>query len=226
MKYRFRALPLYNEDSKHRVDTQKGVIYDVVLAQSGMNKNGTYFSERFLKELEERGNERGYIKARFGHPVMCGNSLGSLIGRYKNFRVSGGKLYGDLYLDDIAKDTQVEGRGISMYDYVMRMATSNSEMFGNSIVISADEIEERYIDKAGKECVAGGHVLREFLASDLVDDPAATDSLFHSVGDDLGVLVSEFLDDHPEIFEALDKNPRILRDFFERYEAYSRRKKL
>lgn len=221
-KYQFRANPKYNQLSAQQIDAEKGVIYGVVLAQKGMNKNGTYFSERFLNELKDKGEERGYIKARFGHPTMCNNSLGSYIGRYKNFRVEDEKLFGDLYLDEIAKDTNVEGRGITMYDYIMRMAQGNSDMFGNSIVILANYVIEEY-EEDGEKKEADGHELIEWISSDLVDDPAATDSLFHSA-DDLGVKITDFLDENPQIFEILEKEPKILGDFFSRYEAYLGRK--
>ena len=222
-KYQFRANPQYNQSVTQNIDTDKGVIYGVVLAQKGLNKNGTYFSERFLNELKAKGDERGYIKARFGHPTMCNNSLGSYIGRYKNFKVEDEKLFGDLYLDDIAKDTNVEGRGITMYDYIMRMAQSNSEMFGNSIVILANYVVEEY-EEDGEKKEADGHELIEWISSDLVDDPAATDSLFHSKNDDLGVKFTDFLDENPEVFDVLEKDPNILGDFFSRYEAYIGRK--
>lgn len=221
-KYQFRANPEYNQSSAQQIDAEKGVIYGVVLAQKGMNKNGSYFSERFLNELKDKGDERGYIKARFGHPTMCNNSLGSYIGRYKNFKVEDEKLFGDLYLDDITKDTNVEGRGITMYDYIMRMAQSNSDMFGNSIVILANYVIEEY-EEDGEKKEADGHELIEWISSDLVDDPAATDSLFHSA-DDLGVKITDFLDENPQIFEILEKEPKILGDFFSRYEAYLGRK--
>ena len=221
-KYQFRANPEYNKASAQQIDAEKGIIYSVVLAQKGMNKNGTYFSERFLNELKAKGDERGYIKARFGHPTMCNNSLGSYIGRYKNFKVEDEKLFGDLYLDDITKDTNVEGRGITMYDYIMRMAQSNSDMFGNSIVILANYVIEEY-EEDGEKKEADGHELIEWISSDLVDDPAATDSLFHSA-DDLGVKITDFLDENPQIFEILEKEPKILGDFFSRYEDYLGRK--
>jgi hypothetical protein len=221
-KYQFRANPEYNKASAQQIDAEKGVICGVVLAQKGLNKNGTYFSERFLNELKDKGEERSYIKARFGHPTMCNNSLGSYIGRYKNFRVEDEKLFGDLYLDDITKDTNVEGRGITMYDYIMRMAQSNSDMFGNSIVILANYVIEEY-EEGGEKKEADGHELIEWISSDLVDDPAATDSLFHSA-DDLGVKITDFLDENPQIFEILEKEPKILGDFFSRYEAYLGRK--
>lgn len=223
-KYRFRAMPSYSKEPTQRVDNQQGIIYGVVLAQKGLNKNETYFSDKFLSDLAKKGNERGYIKARFGHPNMCATSLGSYIGTYKNFRIENEKLIGDLHLSDIAKDTQVEGRGISMYDYVIKMASNHAEAFGNSIVILANTIEETYNDN-GEEKTAFGHELIEWVASDLVDDPAATDSLFHSISsNDFGVILTDFLDENPQIFEILEQKPALFSDFLQRYTNYQTRK--
>lgn len=95
-------------------------------------------------------------------------------------------------------------------------------MFGNSIVILANYVIEEY-EEDGEKKEADGHELIEWISSDLVDDPAATDSLFHSA-DDLGVKITDFLDENPQIFEILEKEPKILGDFFSRYEDYLGRK--
>lgn len=221
MKHFFRSNPLYGAGAP-AVTPQEGVIKNVVLATKGLNKNGTYFSDRFLKQLLEKGNERGYIKARFGHPNMCDTTLGSYIGRYKNFRLQNGKLYGDLYIDPITKQTEVKGRGISMYDYIVQMAQNNHEMFGNSIHISAKFFEETYQEN-GETKRAEGHDLVEWIASDLVDSPAATENLFFGV-EDLGVKITQFLDDTPQIFEVLDKHPEVLAEFLQKYKNYSQNK--
>ena len=96
-------------------------------------------------------------------------------------------------------------------------------MFGNSIVILANYVLEEY-EEDGEKKEADGHELIEWISSDLVDDPAATDSLFHSKNDDLGVKFTDFLDENPEVFDILEKDPNILGDFFSRYEAYIGRK--
>lgn len=168
----------YNEKGDvSRVDSEKGIIYGVALANMGLNKNGYYFSERFLNELKDFGNKKGEIKARFEHPSFTGGSFGSFIGKYKNFNVIDGRLVGDLFLADIARKTEVTGRGISLFDYVMGMAVECPEMFGNSIYVEADVIDEIYKD-GDDDKIGIGLKLIDWCASDLVDDPAATNGLF------------------------------------------------
>lgn len=222
MKHAFRSNPYYSQ--KHvNIDPQNGIISNVILAEKGLNKNGTYFSDRFLNELLQNATEKGYIKARFGHPNMCATSLGSYIGRFKNFKIENNAIYGDLHLDEISKVTQVEGRGISMFDYIIAMAQNNPDVFGNSICIIANSIEEQY-EENGEIVQATGHKLIQWTSSDLVDDPAATNSLFHLENNDLGTLLTDFLDDNPQIFQIMEQKPSIVSDFLERYTHYQQRK--
>jgi hypothetical protein len=103
----------------------------------------------------------------------------------------------------------------------MDMAESNPDMFGNSIHIFSECYES---EVAGKNRVL--HKLDKFKAVDLVDDPAATDALFSSNPNDLGVIITDFLDNNPKIFHVIQKNPEIIQDFFDRYTNYSNRKSL
>lgn len=212
----FQSLALFQTATTQKIDVEKGIIYGVVLACGGKNKNGTYFTDEFLNDLAKQGNEKGEIKSRFGHPTMCASALGTYIGDYKNFSVKDNKLYGDLHLSSVSKKVNVPNGGISMYNYVLEMAQNHSKKLGNSIVVYADyEILQRKKQQGEEEQITALKLI-DFAFSDLVDDPAATDSLFHSAGD-LGTWVGVFLDNHPEIFEALEKKPLIVADFLERY---------
>ncbi|WP_228853247.1 hypothetical protein [Aegicerativicinus sediminis] len=214
----FRSNPTFSKSKNINVDRENGVIKNVQIVKQGTNKNGTYFGETYLKALADGANEQKQgVKSRFGHPNMCSTSLGSYIGRYKNFQAKGDKVFADLHLDPISKKTQVEGKGISMFEYIMDMAESNGDMFGNSIHIPTPEFEEDPIRFEGKNYHS--HIYNGILASDVVDDPAATDGLF-SNSDDLGVIVTEFLDTNPNIFATIQKDPSIIQDFFERYSNY------
>ncbi|MBA4154154.1 hypothetical protein [Flavobacterium sp.] len=217
----FKSLPNF-ESTNINIDRENGLVKNTCIANFGENKNDSYFDELFLNDLVKQGNEseKG-IKSRFGHPNMCATSFGTYIGRYKNFRIENKNVYADLTLDPIAKKTQVDGKGITMFDYIMDMAESNPDMFGNSIHIFSD-IYQKPID--GK--VKNLHSLGTFKAVDLVDDPAATDSLFSANPNDLGIIVTQFLDDNPQIFETISKQPAIIEDFFNRYANYSNRKSL
>lgn len=213
-KRHFKSLVSFSTPSIN-VDKETGVVKNIVIVQQGANKNGTYFNNNFLTDLTQKGNaQKQGVKCRFGHPNMCATSLGTFLGRYKNFRVKENKVFADLTLDPIAKKTQVEGKGISMWEYVLDMAESNPDMFGNSIVISSETFEE----VVGEENY-DSHKLHSFIASDLVDDPAATESLF-SNSNDLGVVVTEFLDNNPSVFSVIQKDQSIIEDFFERYANY------
>lgn len=221
-KPKFYSLANFNTSSSINVDRENGILKKVEMAKYGKNKNGSFFDETFLQSLVNDGNNsKNGIKCRFGHPNMCGTSLGTYVGRYKNFTLENQKVYADLLLDDISKKTDVEGKGIKMFDYIMDMAENNPDMFGNSIHVYPYSIEERKIEDKYEDCLRG-----TLHASDLVDDPAATDALFSSNPNDLGVIVTQFLDDNPSIFETISKNPAIIEDFFSRYANYTNRKSL
>lgn len=213
----FNALPSFNSKNLN-VDRENGILKNTCIAQYGENKNDSFFDETFLADLVKFGNEADGIKSRFGHPNMCATSFGSFIGRYKNFNIQNKNVYADLYLDPVTKKTQVDGKGIMMFDYIMDMAESNPDMFGNSIHIFS-ECYEKEVD--GK--LQFLHKLDKFKACDLVDEPAATDTLF-SDNKDLGILVTQFLDNNPQLFATIEKQPAIIEDFFERYANYSNRK--
>lgn len=215
----FNSLPNFNSSTVN-VDRENGILKNTCIAQFGENKNDSFFDELFLADIVKLGNQADGIKSRFGHPNMCGNSFGTFIGRYKNFSIQNNDVFADLHLDPITKKTQVEGKGIMMFDYIVDMAESNPDMFGNSIHIYS-ECYEKEID--GKKQIL--HKLDKFKACDLVDDPAATDALFSDTKD-LGVLVTQFLDTNPQIFSSISKQPDIIQDFFERYANYSNRKSL
>lgn len=222
----FNSLPNFSS-SNTNVDRENDVLKNICIANFGKNKNDSYFNEKFIADLVEKGNAQTQgVKSRFGHPSMCATSLGTYVGRYKNFNIQNGNCFADLYLDPITKKTQVEGKGISMYDYIMDMSENNPDMFGNSIVVSCFWEDEQITNEQGDKETVESLILQEFVSSDLVDDPAATDALFSSNPNDLGVVVTNFLDENPSLFESINKNPKIIEDFFERYFNYHKRKSL
>lgn len=227
-KEHFKSLPLF-ENYKANVDRENGIIRNIVIVQEGLDKDDCYFTKEFLQELLEnaQGQTNG-VKSRFGHPAMCKTTLGTFIGRYKDFSIiedeGKQKLIANLHLDEITKKTQVEGQGISYYDYIMDMSENNSDMFGNSIHYHSDaDLDE---DPSGGVTypVTIYKDLKSFYASDLVDSPCATDNLFKS-SDDFGVQVTSFLDANPQIFELVKEKPELIDNFMKRYENYNSEKK-
>jgi len=215
MKQYFNSLPTFKSTNVN-IDREAGILKNTCVAEFGDNKNDSYFDNTFLEALVEQGNAGKGIKSRFGHPNMCSTSFGTFIGRYHNFRIENRNVYADLHLDETAKTTP----NGNLFDYVLDMADKNPDMFGNSIHIYS-EVYQKPINGEVKNL----HNLETFKACDLVDEPAATKELF-SDSNDLGVIITDFLDNNPKIFDVIQKKPEIISDFFERYTNYSNRKSL
>jgi hypothetical protein len=227
------------------VDKEDGIISKVLLARVGKAKgHGEYVDETFTNQIVEQG--KGFsqgMKARFGHPNASSTTLGTFIGRWKNFQFENGSAYADLHLDAITKKTQLDGKGISMWEYITEMASNNPDMFGNSIVFRPAKHEEKTvevdngeIDNAYDEIIEQKESttvvrrvysrIKALIASDLVDSPAATESLFSqfSKDEDFAYHATTFLDDNPKLYELLDKNPEVFKGFMEKYNDYKTKK--
>ena len=203
------------------VDKQTGVIQGVSILHQGLDKDGCFFSEKFLDDLTNAtyAQPQG-IKSRFGHPNLCQTALGTYIGRYKNFQIKNsdeGKymVVADLHLDPITKKTQVEGKGISMYEYILEMAENNPDVFGNSIhfIGGMEEVEEN-ID--GETQTVYSYTFQSLLASDLVDMPAATEGLFKSK-QDIGLAIKTFINRNENVYDVVKNDPSILNGFLKKY---------
>lgn len=222
-KQHFKSSAFFKQN--FNVERENSIIKNVVIVQEGLDKNYGYFEPEFINELIEEGNaQTSGVKSRFGHPNMCKTALGTFIGRYKNFRSVNDngttKALADLYLDPITKKTQVEGQGITYNEYILSMAESNPDMFGNSIhYASGAEIETRKNDNGEDVQVEVYKNLTSFIASDLVDSPAATTNLFKD-SNDLGITTTRFLDENPQVFELLQEKPEIVKGFFIKYNNY------
>lgn len=221
---RCKSVNFFETNSKSVVQINgQTVIKDVVIVQSGIDKAGDLMDDNFIKTLVDAGNAfTTGVKCRGGHPNMCKDSLGTYIGDYFNFNAveQDGilKATADLYIAEIAKKTMIDGHGISYHDYVVDMAKNHPDKFGNSIVFMASE---EWIDMEDKSVPK--LTLEKFIASDIVDSPAATDGLFKS-DEDLGIKLTEFLDDNPSIFSAIEKNENAISIFFNKYENHLKSK--
>ena len=215
------------------VDLEAGVIYGVKVCTEGEAKgHGVSLDSEFIDSVAKLGKQtKQGLKARFGHPNMCSESLGTYIGRFKNFstgtttRTGGAEAaccFADLYLSESAKDAPSG----DLYSYVVSMAENEADMFGTSIVFREgnryrrnDKGEKVYpraqdgswneeFDKANKpdfvECQA-------LMACDCVDEPAANDGLFSAFsGDTVAGQITQFLDLHPQVFQLLENSPEVM----------------
>jgi hypothetical protein len=125
-----------------------------------LEKIPVFITAQTLRQVAESGNSRSEVKAKLDH----GETVRDTFGGYSNFRVDGTSVYADLkFLEGTPHRSFVEG-----------IASRFADEFGNSI-----DFQSSYSlgqDSTGKK-IAIANCLR--LGSiDLVDSPAATNSLF------------------------------------------------
>jgi flagellar biosynthesis chaperone FliJ len=189
-----------------KIDPDTGILQKVVVAQAGKVKS--YFEQidaTTLAQIESLGNAKeAGIKARFGHPNMCSSSFGTYIGRFKNFQIEGDKVFGDLHLDDVCKDSPTG----NLFDYIVKMAKNNPDMFGASIAFVPAEPEITGAEYPSTR-------IEQLLATDLVDDPAATNSLF--AVDSFSYQATQFLDTNPAIAQLIARKPDTIIEFMLKY---------
>lgn len=227
-----------------KVDASKHVLENGVLIRPGEALGHGYWIDRdFCAKVHELANGgknvQSGLKARFGHPNMCSDSLGTFLGRWKDITVdASGFVRGNLFLSSTAAESP---KG-DLRNYVEEMAAKEPQHFGASIVFTQDweafdafyeqhTVEEPVFNPEGKQ-IGVRSVFKspdpnnvknlpharcaELHAADLVDDPAATDGMFSGVGGTaLAAEMTEFLDLHPEVFAAL-QDPKLV-TVLERY---------
>jgi len=207
----FSSQPVYAPVSA--IDHSSGVIRGVTIAQVGIARGHEAWLDRtFLLQIVDQANSRPQgIKARFGHPNMCSTALGTYLGRFKNYAYTGDKVVADLHLDETAKNTP----NGNLFDYVLDMAGNNPDMFGASIAFESNDLEEVEENVDGKKVKKKCFRLKELRATDIVDDPAATDGLFSA--DSLPAQATRFLDENPEIAELIFSKPNNIIEFLSNY---------
>ena len=195
------------------IDRELGIIQGVTIARIGPAKGHNGFVDRsfLLQIVDNAASKPAGIKARFGHPNMCSQALGTYLGRFKNYSYSGNLVKADLHLDDTAKNTPSG----DLYSYVLDMAEKNPDMFGASIVFEIGESvfleEEIDGEKVEKEYFR----LKELRATDIVDEPAATDGLFSA--NTFPGIATQFLDENPEILDLIFSKPDSIIEFLSNY---------
>jgi hypothetical protein len=195
------------------IDRDNGIIRGVTIAPVGPAKGHDGFVDKtFLLQLvENAASKAAGIKARFGHPNMCTTALGTYLGRFKNFSYANYKVNADLYLDNTARNTPSG----DLFNYVLDMAERNPDMFGASIVFEIAESVFLTEDKDGKKVKNEYFRLKELRATDIVDEPAATDGLFSA--NTFPGIATQFLDENPQILELIFSKPDSIVEFLSNY---------
>jgi hypothetical protein len=216
------------------------VIHDVSVTTEGEALgHGVWLEEEFVQAVVDQGNAlKMGAKARFGHPTMCSQALGTYLGRFKNFRMmdSGtgkAKAIADMHLSESAKKSPSG----NIHDYVAAMAQSESDMFGASIVFQPGETYRKN-EKNGRKAFIGwtrdGEAywtyedgedadekdlssklyasIKKLEGADFVDSPAANpDGLYSEFSaQTIAGQVGQFFDEFPDVVRMLATNPEIV----------------
>jgi len=223
------------------VDADKHTLSGAIVIRPGEALgHGVWIDKEFCQAVAAMSaigkSAQAGLKARFGHPNMCSDALGTFLGRWKNITVDEfGFVRGDLHLSSTASESP---KG-DLRKYVEELAAKEPDHFGASIVFSRDEEAENAFmrenlhpessmgDSKGQQFKSPDPAnvknlpharIAELHAADLVDDPAATDGMFSGAGGTaLAANMTEWLDTHPEVFAAL-KEPGVI-DVLHRYSA-------
>lgn len=227
MKKMFRSSTMYE-----KVTLEDDILRGVAVCTAGEALgHGVHLENEFISDLVESGKKlKKGIKSRFGHPSMSASAVGTFVGRFKNFSLDDSSdahiARADLYLDESAKETP----NGDLHSYVKKLATTDAEAFGTSIVFQiagyykrdgdkkVSDKEDNYNDIDSHEFVE----LDKFLECDIVDSPAANPGGFFSSVTIAG-QVSDILDANPKLFEALNEDPDIIKGFMSRYNEYLKR---
>ena len=195
------------------IDRDNGIIRGVTIAQVGPAKgHGGFIDKTFLLQLVDNASSKpAGIKARFGHPNMCATALGTYLGRFKNYSYASTKVNADLYLDATARNSP----NGDLFAYILDMAEKNPDMFGASIVFEIAESVFLQEMEDGKKVEKEYFRLKELKATDIVDEPAATDGLFSA--NSFPGIATQFLDENPEIMELIFSKPDSVVEFLSNY---------
>lgn len=202
---RFRAS--VSRGAKHKVDPEggmfgKGVIRDVsVITRGEALGHELWCDSVFLEQVvTELNASPAGIKARFTHPGLSSDGVGSKLGKFTNGRVVGDQVIADMHFQEAAYKTP-DG---NLAEYVMSLAEDTPEDFGLSIVFdmdfeAADEHQRNTFvnghspDKDNKENYQHARLSRLY-ACDAVDSPAANPNGLFKRGQEAAIEAEAFLE--------------------------------
>lgn len=211
---------------KPRVDRKAGVIYGLsVITKMVLTDRPGEIDDVSLSQVVQLGNNTTLgLKSRLGHPNMSGDAMGTMLGRVRNFRLDGDIVRGDLHFDPTAYDTP----NGNLADYVMKLAESDPDAFGTSLVF---RFEEEYREDGKGQRLKDEHNnelpplyrFTELFASDVVDDPAANDGLFSGTNVQLSAEATEVLLDVLSRPDAVERVIGFLQRFAANRESAARK---
>jgi hypothetical protein len=200
---------------KGRIDFDKKIIYDVVLIEPNREASGhgMFVDQKMVNQVVELGNAGAKIgfKARFDHPNACANStMGTQLGRLKNYRLNdNNKAIADLHIGGYTKHSPNGDIG----KWLLTVADEDPDQIGFSIVFSPDEsvtFEAGEDEDPDQPKFLYPHArIKAFHGADVVDEGAATSSLFSEgiLGrpDYLAEQAEHFLNEKKDLFKTILK---------------------
>lgn len=238
----FKSNPVTQKFTDKQIDRENGILKGVIMCSVGPAKgHGVNLEQEFINDLIEydrRHHAKSGIKARFGHPAMSDTTMGKQLGVFRNFSIVGQNAVADLHLLDASNLSPTNPK---MKDWVLSMAEENPDFIMSSIVFvpggyyqyddngakkpiwyykeyQDDEGKSRVrwvAEEDGKEVFVAFGEKGEHHYTDLVEQGAATDSLFAAQfnRDKFAVQAIEFVQEHPALLKFLQENPTKLTEF-------------
>lgn len=165
----------YSVDAS-KIDKEARKLVGCIVMSTDVNYNRDFiFSKKNQEELVELGNRFSNIDkdkcySYLGHSrgLLSDDRIALRIGHWENFRIDGTLVRADLNLDsviDVDPVFQARFPGISMSEYIYKLAETKSNECGFSMVV--------YISGTETE-----PVISQLNSIDLVEDPALTLSMF------------------------------------------------
>lgn len=222
-----------------RIDREKGIIYGVSVITGDREASGheMYVDQVMVEQVYQAGLSAGDVgvKARFDHPNPCSNSMGTELGRFRNFSLDGNQVRADLHLNDASA---ISPNG-NYRDYVLSLAEEDPEQFATSIVFRMAESympqKEDYPDQdpSDDNPFWFEHArVKSMTHVDVVNEGAANDGLFSNKVEMayMALKAKQFITDNKEILkpalselvgEIIKENPQThtqmeSKNFFER----------
>lgn len=179
--FRTPTIPI---DSFIGVDRQGEAIRGVALLESGDIReidDRKYFVDATTMDQFVRlaATDNAGLRARFTHGDLTGESLGSYLGRWKNFRIDGNKVRADLFLSPRSHDSPKGDLG----KYTMDMAESDPDMLGASMQAKLDRMA---MQKSRRTDGFSPIRIRSLHGADIVDTPALVNSGMFAAGSSEG----------------------------------------
>jgi len=200
--------------SPANVDTENNAIMDVILCEVGTAKgHGFAVEQSFIDAVAEAGKKMKEVKCNLGHNW---DNLGKQLGRFKNIRLDGTRVLGDLYFYNAADNSPVAP---GMAQWVKDLAAEDASALMCSIVFYSDFYYQK--DENGTEIKVWEYndddmwispnydmpiyiKFKELISCDIVDEGALTTTLFSAENE----MLNRFNDilAHPEFKIMLEQN--------------------